>query len=126
LKRLAHLSILVVEDEIDSRELIELVLASEGASVRTAADAFEALALIEEMAPDVVLSDIGMPGRDGYWLCGQVRARRPKIATIALTAFSSVEEVERAMASGFDQHFAKPVDAERLVQALTVCPRIAA
>ena len=125
-KRLAHLCILVVEDEADSRELIELLLASEGASVRCAGSAMEALDLLDAVAPDVVLSDIGMPGRDGYWLAGEVRARRPDIAAIALTAFSARDDVERAIASGFDHHVAKPVDPEQLVRALTVCPRRAA
>lgn len=125
-KRLAHLCVLVVEDEVDSRELIELLLASEGASVRCAGSAMEALELLDAVAPDVVLSDIGMPGRDGYWLAAEVRARRPDIAAIALTAFSARDDVERAIAAGFDHHVAKPVDPEELVRALTVCPHRAA
>jgi CheY-like chemotaxis protein/nitrogen-specific signal transduction histidine kinase len=122
-KRLSNLCVLVVEDEADSRELIELLLASEGASVRCAPNADVALVLLDEMEPDVVLSDIGMPGRDGYWLAGEVRARRPDIAVVALTAFSGHDDIERAIASGFDHHVAKPVDPEQLVCALTVCRR---
>lgn len=121
--RLEDMSVLVVEDEEDSRELIELLLASEGAVVRSASNAMAALELLDEVAPDVVLSDIGMPGRDGYWLAGQLRARRPDIPAIALTAFSAAEDVERAMAAGFDHHVGKPVDPEQLVRALTACRR---
>jgi CheY-like chemotaxis protein/nitrogen-specific signal transduction histidine kinase len=122
-KRLANLCVLIVEDEADSRELIELLLASEGALVRSAASADQALALLDSVSPDVVLSDIGMPGRDGYWLAGQVRLRRPDIAAIALTAFSSHDDIERAFSAGFDHHVAKPVDPELLVNALTTCRR---
>ena len=122
-KRLADLCVLIVEDEADSRELIELLLASEGARVRSAASAEQALSLLDSVAPDVVLSDIGMPGRDGYWLATEVRARRPDIAAIALTAFSGHADIERALSAGFDHHVAKPVDPELLVNALTVCRR---
>jgi CheY-like chemotaxis protein/nitrogen-specific signal transduction histidine kinase len=122
-QRLANLCVLIVEDEADSRELIELLLASEGALVRSAASADQALALLDAVAPDVILSDIGMPGRDGYWLAGQVRARRPDIAAIALTAFSGHDDIELAFSAGFDQHVAKPVDPELLVNALTTCRR---
>ena len=122
-KRLAGLCVLIVEDEADSRELIELLLASEGATVRSAASAEQALALLDSVEPDVVLSDIGMPGRDGYWLAGEVRARRPDIAAIALTAFSGHDDIERAFSAGFDHHVAKPVDPELLVNALTTCRR---
>jgi CheY-like chemotaxis protein/nitrogen-specific signal transduction histidine kinase len=122
-KRLTNLCVLIVEDEADSRELIELLLASEGAQVRSAASAEQALALLDSVSPDVVLSDIGMPGRDGYWLAGQLRARRPDVAAIALTAFSGRDDIERAFSAGFDHHVAKPVDPELLVNALTTCRR---
>jgi CheY-like chemotaxis protein/nitrogen-specific signal transduction histidine kinase len=122
-KRLIDLCVLIVEDEADSRELIELLLASEGAVVRSAASAEQALALLDSVSPDVVLSDIGMPGRDGYWLAAQVRARRPDVAAIALTAFSGHDDIERAFSAGFDHHVAKPVDPELLVSALTTCRR---
>lgn len=123
LRRLSELSVLVVEDEADSRELIELLLASEGATVRSAGTALEALALFDELAPDVLLSDIGMPGRDGYWLAGEVRARRSDVPAVALTAFSTQDDVDRAMAAGFDHHIGKPVDPEQLVRALIACRR---
>lgn len=120
-RRLAELSVLIVEDEADSRELIELLLSSEGATVRSAGTALEALALFDDRTPDVLLSDIGMPERDGYWLAGQIRARGSAIAAIALTAFSSRDDVERAMLAGFDHHIGKPVDPEQLIRALIAC-----
>jgi signal transduction histidine kinase/ActR/RegA family two-component response regulator len=116
--RLTGLRVLVVEDETDSRELIELLLAGEGATVRTAASAPEALGAAAEFSPDVVLSDVGMPERDGYWLARELRQRWPRLPTIALTAFSSAEDVARALEAGFDRHVAKPVDPEQLVRAL--------
>jgi len=122
-RRLAGLCVLIVEDEADSRELIELLLGSEGARVRSAASADQALSMLDSFAPDVVLSDIGMPGRDGYWLARELRARRPDIAAIALTAFSGSDDIERAFAAGFDHHVAKPVDPESLVNALSTCRR---
>ena len=64
-----------------------------------------------------------MPGRDGYRLAGEVRARRPDIAAIALTAFSGHDDIERAFSAGFYHHVAKPVDPELLVNALTTCRR---
>lgn len=125
-RRLDNLRILVVEDEDDSRELIELLLTSEGAAVRSAADAITALAMIDESAPDIVVSDIGMPVRDGYWLASEIRSRRTDIPAIALTAFSAAEDVARAFESGFQRHLRKPVDLELLVLALTACrPRAA-
>lgn len=122
-RRLEDLRVLVVEDEEDSRELIELLLESEGAIVHSASNAMRALQLLDEVSPHVVLSDIGMPGRDGYWLAGEVRSRRPDIAAIALTAFSAADDVERAITAGFDHHVGKPVDPEQLVRALTACRR---
>lgn len=125
-RRLANLSILVVEDEDDSRELIEMLLVSEGATVRCAASAMAALLMLDEVTPDIVVSDIGMPVRDGYWLASEMRTRRPHMPAIALTAFSAPEDVARAFESGFDKHIGKPVDLEVLVRALTTCcPRAA-
>lgn len=125
-RRLHNLRILVVEDEDDSRELIEMLLTSEGAAVRSAASAISALAMFEESAPDIVVSDIGMPVHDGYWLASEIRSRRTNTPAIALTAFSADEDVARALESGFHRHLSKPVDLELLVLALTTCrPRAA-
>lgn len=124
--RLQALRVLVVEDETDSRELIALLLGSEGAIVETASSAEAALALIDGFQPSVVLSDVGMPGRDGYWLAGELRRAHPSLTVLALTAYSTHDDVARAIAAGFDHHVAKPVDPELLVSALTAVRKSAA
>lgn len=120
-ERLEGLRVVVVEDEVDSRDLIALLLASEGAVVQTTAAAEQAVDVVREFAPDVVLSDIGMPGHDGYWLAGELRRLFPHVPAIALTAYSAREDIARAITAGFDHHVAKPVDPEQLVHALTTC-----
>ncbi len=116
--RLRGLRVLVAEDQNDARELIELVLAGEGAAVVGAASADEALELAPSFAPDVLVSDVGMPGHDGYWLVGRLRALAPALPAIALTAFVGRGDVERALAAGFAGHLGKPVDAERLIEMI--------
>jgi signal transduction histidine kinase len=116
--RLSGLKILVVEDEADSRDLIELLLSTEGATVRATACADDALDALGDFGPDVVLSDIGMPGRDGYWLARQIKKQHPEVPAIALTAYSTRDDVSRALAAGFHEHVGKPVDPEHLVRTL--------
>ncbi len=116
---LAGMRALVVEDEADSRALIELLLATEGATVCAVESADAALEAVAGFRPDVVLSDIGMPGRDGYWLARELARCAPGTPAIALTAFSTSDDVARALAAGFVRHVAKPVEPEQLVAALT-------
>ncbi len=116
--RLVGLRVLVVEDEADSRELIELLLESEGAVVHAAESADAAVNALGSFCADVVLSDIGMPGRDGYWLAGEIRRRAPGVPAIALTAYATEEDIRRASDAGFVHHVGKPVDPEHLVSAL--------
>ncbi|HEU4410591.1 MAG TPA: ATP-binding protein [Polyangiaceae bacterium] len=116
--RLRGLRVLVAEDQDDARELIELVLSNEGAQVRGASSADEALELLPSFAPGVLVSDVGMPGHDGYWLAERVRARFPALPAVALTAFVGKADVERAHAAGFSSHLGKPVDAERLIELI--------
>jgi PAS domain S-box-containing protein len=115
---LSGMRLLVVEDEPDSRELIELLLESEGAEVETAASADDALQVAETSKVDVLVSDISMAVHDGYWLVGQIRERLPTLPAVALTAHSRHEDVARARTAGFDVHVAKPVDPERLLQTI--------
>lgn len=117
-RALSGMRLLVVEDESDSRELIEIVLASEGASVMTTSTAEEALAALDAFAPDVLVSDIGMPEQDGYWLVAELRKRRPTLPTVALTAFTRREDVARILRAGFDEHVGKPVDPQKLVETI--------
>lgn len=114
--------ILVVENELDSLEFIAFVLEQAGADVITATSADEALALLTQFQPDVLLSDIGMPDRDGYMLMRQVRKLPPEqggeVPAIALTAYAGNIDYQQAMAAGFQQHLAKPVDPEVLIKAI--------
>jgi signal transduction histidine kinase/ActR/RegA family two-component response regulator len=116
---LAGLRVLVVEDEEDSREMLLLVLGECGAEVRGAESSEEALRALEEWQPDVLVSDIGMPGDDGYELIRRVRALGPDrggaVPAIALTAYARVEDRMRALEAGFHMHVGKPVEPAELV-----------
>ncbi len=111
--------ILVVDDDADARELLRSILAQSGASVRTAASVTEALRQLENRQPDVLVSDIGMPGEDGYALIRQVRALSPEqgghVPALALTAFARSDDRRRAIGAGFHMHLAKPVEPDELV-----------
>jgi CheY-like chemotaxis protein len=116
--RLDHVRTLVVDDDIDGLELTEAILARAGAEVRTARTADAALALVREWRPDVVVSDIEMPGEDGYSLLRRLRALPPDAGgatpAIALTAYGRPEDRERCLAAGFAMHVPKPVDPGEL------------
>jgi signal transduction histidine kinase len=116
---LSNLRVLVVDDEADARDLVREVLESSGAAVFAAGSAAEAAAAIASWRPDVVVSDVGMPGRDGYSLLREVRALADPslrdVPAIALTAYASRDEAERARAAGFQVHLAKPVEPAQLV-----------
>ncbi len=116
---LAGLTVLVVDDEADARNLIKRVLEDCGAEVITAGTASEALLAVESGKPDVLVSDIGMPDADGFELLRRVRAlgadRGGRIPAIALTAFARSEDRTRALRSGFLVHVSKPVDPSELI-----------
>ena len=115
---LSGVKVLVVDDEVDSRVLVQRVLERCGAVVRTAASAAEALSAIEVEKPDVLVSDIGMPGENGYELIRQVRSRGghgSSIPALALTAYASSEDRLKAVRAGFQMHIAKPVEAVELL-----------
>jgi PAS domain S-box-containing protein len=106
---LAGLRVLVVDDEADARELLEHVLSGCQAEVALAASAAEALEAIDRFRPDVLVSDIGMPGEDGYELIRKARERGFRGPAAALTAFARAEDRRRALLAGFQIHLAKPV-----------------
>ena len=117
--QLAGVKVLVVDDEPDARELLAAVLAHHGAAVTAASSVAEALAAVNESAPDVVVSDIGMPDADGYELARRLRElpdRRCATPAVALTGFARPEDGVRATEAGFDAHMAKPVDPVALVE----------
>ncbi|MDB4991723.1 MAG: two-component hybrid sensor and regulator [Myxococcaceae bacterium] len=119
---LAGILVLVVDDEGDARELMQSVLLDAGAQVVTAASAREGLALVRSERPDVIVSDIGMPERDGYEFIRDVRGLAPdhggKTPAIALTAFARSEDRTRAMLAGYQVHVAKPVEPQELTAAI--------
>ncbi|MEO6600671.1 MAG: response regulator [Polyangiaceae bacterium] len=119
--RLANVRILVVEDDEDARDLLVTVLKQQGAHVAQAGNADEALKHLAEFGADVLLSDIGLPGEDGYALVRAVRARGflpEKLPAIALTAYSRREDQRLALEAGFQAHVAKPVEPAVLVAAV--------
>jgi signal transduction histidine kinase/ActR/RegA family two-component response regulator len=119
---LKNVSVLVVDDEADARELIKHVLESCSARVTTAANADEAIDLFGQSRPDVLVSDIGMPDVDGYELLRRIRvAERQhggRIPAVALTAFARSEDRTRALRAGFLVHVAKPVDPSELIATI--------
>lgn len=119
--------VLVVDDDADARELLRSILAQNGASVKTADSAAEALRQIGERQPNVLVSDIGMPGEDGYELIRQLR-RLPseaggQIPALALTAFARSDDRRRAINAGFHMHLAKPVEPAELVTVVASLAR---
>ncbi|MEO8520194.1 MAG: PAS domain S-box protein [Acidobacteriota bacterium] len=116
---LSGVTVLVVDDQADARELVQRVLEDAGADVITAAGAAAALDLVETRKPDVLISDIGMPEADGFELLRWVRAlgtdRGGRVPAIALTAFARSEDRTRALRAGFAVHVSKPVDPAELV-----------
>ena len=119
--RLAQVKLLVVEDDEDARDLLVTVLKQQGAVVEQAGSMDEALARLAEFEADVLLSDIGLPGEDGYALIRAVRARgipADRLPAIALTAYSRREDQRLAMEAGFQAHVAKPVEPAVMVAAV--------
>ena len=112
------LQVLVVDDEPDARALVQRVLQTCGALVRTAASGEEAAADIVAHPPDLLVSDIGMPGMDGYELIRRIRQLGPEVGktpALALTAYARSEDRMKAIRAGFQMHIAKPVEAAELL-----------
>jgi CheY-like chemotaxis protein len=111
--------VLIVDDEADARDLLVAVIGNRGAVTASAASAAEALASLPTFKPDLILSDIGMPGTDGYALIQAIRAldddALKNVPAIALTAYASAEDKQRALDSGYLAHAPKPFDVNRLI-----------
>jgi PAS domain S-box-containing protein len=120
--RLDGITILVVDDHADSRELVATILEGLGASVRSAGSAAEALDLLRIEKPDVLVSDLEMPGESGYDMIQKVRALTPElgglIPAVALTAYAREEDRARVLAGGFQTHVAKPALPQELADAI--------
>jgi len=121
-KELYGLKILVVDDDVDTRELIEWVLKRVGAEVTSVGSAREALEVLEREKPHVLVSDIAMPEEDGFALLKKIRALPPerggRIPAIALTAHSLVQDRLQSLRAGFQSHVPKPVVPEELVEVV--------
>jgi CheY-like chemotaxis protein len=110
--------VVLVEDHDDSRELLALMLEQCGAVVVSAPSARSGLDAVLETRPDVVVSDLGMPGEDGYWLIREVHSRVGDVPAVAVTGFSDRYHPRQAREAGFLEYLNKPVDPERLCGAV--------
>jgi CheY-like chemotaxis protein len=111
-------SILLVEDHFDTRQAFAAILRSWGHEVAASDSAAAALKVLDERSVDVVVSDIGLPDRNGYELVAEARERRPRLATIAVSAYFTTADHDRGSDAGFDMFFSKPVDLKALQHAL--------
>jgi CheY-like chemotaxis protein len=128
MRSLEAVRVLVIEDDDDSREMTRLALEAAGAVVTAAASAAEALSAIEAQLPDVMLSDISMPGQDGRTMLRAIRAllkkKHVRVPAVALTALGSREDREASRDAGFHYHLDKPVDPRKLVEVLSSVVRL--
>jgi signal transduction histidine kinase/ActR/RegA family two-component response regulator len=119
---LLGIRVLIVDDQLDARELTKQILTHRHASVITAGSAMEGFQLLKEKKPNVLISDIGMPGKNGYELIRAIRMLAPesggRIPAIALTAFARPEDRISAMNAGFQEYLTKPVEAANLIAAI--------
>ena len=113
---------LAVDDDADARDLVVFLLEDCGASVTAVASAGDALKVLTQSVPDVLLSDIGMPDTDGYMLLRQVRALPPEqgglVPAIALTAYAGEIDYQQALAAGFQRHISKPLEPDKLLETM--------
>jgi CheY-like chemotaxis protein len=111
-----------VDDDPKAREVFSVMLETFGAETRTADSAKEALRIFGEYQPDILVSDIAMPIEDGYSLIASIRALKSSLGqtpALALTAYAGQEDIERTHLAGFQSHLAKPVNANKLVLAIS-------
>ena len=124
---LAGVRILLVDDEDDAREAMVVLLGQAGADVTSVASAAEAMEAIAQDVPDVLLSDIAMPGEDGYALIAKVRSlpagRGGGVPAAALTAYATIDDRSKALRAGFNEHVPKPVDPSRLIAVVAQLTR---
>ena len=117
------LTVLAVEDDVEAREVLGMILRERGAQVTMAGDYISGLNAMETLTPDVLVSDIGMPGKDGFALIDEIRRRErsrgaERTPAIALTAFAREQDREQALKAGFDAYFTKPLKPNELLAAI--------
>ncbi|HEX8368776.1 MAG TPA: PAS domain S-box protein [Pyrinomonadaceae bacterium] len=119
---LSDVRVLIVDDDTDARLLLTTIIEKSGANTQTASSVAEALETLKNFQPHILISDIGMPGEDGYSLIRKLRALYPetagKISAVALTAYAREEDKTLALEAGFQMHIAKPVNPEELLSTL--------
>src|SRR5205085_1355674 len=119
---LAGLKVLVVDDEPDSRALLQTMIEAFGAEVKTCASSAEAFTTFSQWLPDVLVSDIEMPGEDGYQLMRHIRELAPErggsTPAVALTAYARTDDRMRALSAGYQMHVAKPADPIELAAVI--------
>lgn len=115
---LGGVRLLVVDDDLDTLELLDTILRRHGALVRVASDAEQALERLLEEMPDCLISDLAMPDCDGFELLARVRQRRPGLPALALTAFSDPDKRDRALRSGFTRVESKPIEPQKLAETV--------
>ena len=112
---LAGVKVLVVDDEPDNRQFLVAAIEQLGATATAAASAAEAIAILQQSPPNILVSDIGMPVEDGYSLIRKVRSSElgtaKRLPAVALTAYASESDRDRAIAAGYDEHLAKPINS---------------
>jgi len=117
--RLRGVRVLIVDDDVDTLDMLKFILQDRGAEVITAFSAAEALDALDHSVPDALISDLAMPDQDGYELIEQIRRRVPErggnIPAVALTAYARVEDRVRALTAGFQIYVPKPIDPDELV-----------
>ena len=120
--RLNHLRILLVEDDVDTQDLLRTVLRRHGAEVNAVSSGPDALAEFKRRLPDIIISDIGMVGENGYQLIKKIRSLAPEagghVPAIALTAYAGAADRHEALVAGFQTHLGKPIDPEDLVTVI--------
>jgi signal transduction histidine kinase len=123
--RLERQSVLVIEDNLDTRDVLKLMLEVEGAVVESAEGGEEGLRIAERMRPDIVLCDIGLPDIDGFEVARRIRARSDHNVSrlIALTGYGQAEDMRQAVKAGFDAHLTKPVNIDQLIALLVSAAR---
>jgi signal transduction histidine kinase/CheY-like chemotaxis protein len=119
-EQLKGISILLVEDNKDSREMLKTFFDQFEMKITAVDSAAEALSVIEQIRPDILISDIGMPGQDGYQLIRKIRELTPEnggnIPAIALTGYASLQDREDALRAGYQEHIPKPIDVDKLLE----------
>ena len=119
---LAGTKVLVVDDNLDSRELLQFVLESENAAVRVAESGVKALAIFQEFQPDILVSDISMPEMNGYELVKKIQSlssvQEKSITAIALSAYASEVDRQKSLEAGFADHIVKPIDLKKFIRVM--------